>query len=384
MKKIISLFLILCIVPLSGCARIKTQLNELSLVLCSGIDLSEDGRYLYTVQVLNTQGSPKSNGGNKTQSTSINIFTSEGYTITEAFNNASIISGKPLFFSHSRMVVVGERLAKHGLSDMMDKLFRHYNIRPDGLLFVTKGTAKDIVSTYTPDQGIPAEKLRSMSMQQRDTGYSISYSRLDFIEQITNKSHAASIGLINLRPDQKFSNRFDLYGAGVFKKNKLVGYLDASETRGLQWVNGKIINGSVRVSLPNGKMVVFDILNSESNIKPIINGNDLTMEINIKEESLISETNDNINLMKHYKQMNKLAAFESDAIKREVSSTLAASQNSLKTDIFGLGDEIYAKKPKYWKTIENNWDKIYPHVKVKINVKCIVRRPGIVSKPILE
>ncbi|URZ03253.1 hypothetical protein [Clostridium felsineum] len=52
MKKIITLFLILCALPLSGCAKIKTELNGLSLVLCSGIDLSEDGRYLYTVEVI--------------------------------------------------------------------------------------------------------------------------------------------------------------------------------------------------------------------------------------------------------------------------------------------------------------------------------------------
>lgn len=313
MKKIITLFLILCVLPLSGCAKIKTELNGLSLVLCSGIDLSEDGRYLYTVEVLNTQSFQNSSGGNKAQAPTINIFSSEGYTITEAFNNASIISGKPLFFAHSRLVVVGERLAKYGLSDMMDKLFRHYTIRPDGLIFVTKGNAKDIVSTYTPDQGIPAEKLRNMSNQQKITGYSISYSRLELVKKLTNKSHAAAIGLISLRPDQKFSNRFNMYGAGVFKKDKLVGYLDSSETRGLQWVNGTITNGSIRVPLPNGKRVVFDILNSKSKIKPIIKGNNLTVEINVKEESLISETNNNVDLMKHYKQMDKLAELESNA-----------------------------------------------------------------------
>ncbi|KHD36785.1 spore gernimation protein GerK [Clostridium acetobutylicum] len=383
MKKLISIFLILCTFLLCGCSDIKHELNRLSLVLCSGIDLSEDGRYIYTVEILDIGSSSSKTSGRQGSAPNVNVFSSEGHTITEAFNNASILSGKPVFFAHSRLVVVGERLAKYGLSDLMDKLFRHYTIRPDGLMFVTKGEAKDIVSTYTPDQPIPAEKLRTMSMLQKMTGNSISYSRLDLVKQLTSKSHAGTVGLISLRPDRKFSNRFNMYGAGVFKKDKLAGYLDAYETRGLQWVNGNITSGSIRVPLPDGKRIVFDIIDSKSKIKTKINGNKLSMEINIKEESLISETNDKTNVMKHYKEMDKLAKLEGEAIKKEVSSALAASQYRLKADIFGFGSQIYRDNPKYWKTIEGNWDNIFPNVKVKVNVKCIVRRPGLTSQPIL-
>lgn len=167
------------------------------------------------------------------------------------------------------------------------------------------------------------------------------------------------------------------------KKDKLVGYLDTYETRGLQWVTGHISSGSILVPLPDGKRIVFDIIDSKSKIKTKVNGNKLTMEINVAEESLISETNDKTNVMKHYKEMNKLAKLESEAIKKEVSSALAASQDRLKTDIFGFGSEIYRDNPKYWKTVENNWDNIFPNVNVKINVKCIVRRPGLTSQPII-
>ena len=151
MKKIISILSIIFFTfSLVGCIEAKTELNNLSVVLADGFDLTKDNKYLLTVQVLSTQKNSSSSMGGQSKggqqiSSDIIVYSVEGETPTDAISKLSIKFGNELFFGHSKYMVIGKDLAQAKLDLLVDAMLRGHDTRLDNVLLVTKGKASDIV-----------------------------------------------------------------------------------------------------------------------------------------------------------------------------------------------------------------------------------------------
>ena len=207
-------------------------------------------------------------------------------------------------------------------------------------------------------------------------------NRVDFANALYNKTSAPIMGVINVQ-NENGNNVFNLAGTAVFHKDKLIGFMDMYQTRGMQWIKGKVKSGEVVVDLPDKKKVVFPLISSKSKIKSIIKNGVLTMEVNIKEESNIHEMTENLDTIKDYKLIDKLDKWQSEAIAKEAELAVYAAQKQFKLDIFDFSGVIKRDNPDYWSKIEKNWDSVFPNIKVEINVDAKVRRTGIMSKPII-
>lgn len=384
MKKFISIFIIIIFtITSTGCKESKQEINQMGIVLTSGFDLSPDGKYIITSQILNTQkGSSSASQQNAQQDSSeFTVFTSLGNTPVNATTNLSETYGKPLFFGHAKYIVLGEKLAKSGVSLLMDLVFRLRTARPDTVILVTKGKAADIIKAAVPDEKIQADKIENLVMFQSSKGYSPNISRLQFASVLLNKTGAPILGLINLKNEFNTDNVFDLSGTAVFKGDKLIGYMNINETRGMQWINGKVQSGTIAASLPTGDIVNFSILKSKSKIKPILKDGTLSMQINIKEEGNIIEMSAPLNPMENYKIMDELGTLQANAIKSEVLLALNAAQKQYKADVFGFGKIVSENYPDFWDKIKSNWPSIFPNLKIDVNVISEVKRPGTISKP---
>lgn len=384
MKKFISIFIIIIfIITSTGCKESKQEINQMGIVLTSGFDLSPDGKYIITSQILNTQkGSSSASQQNAQQSSpEVAVFTSLGENPVTATTNLSETYGKPLFFGHAKYVVLGEKLAKSGVSLLMDLVFRLRTARPDTIILVTKGKASDIIKASVPDEKIPADKVENLAMFQSSKGYSPNISRLQFANVLLNKTGAPILGVINIKNEFNTDNVFDLSGTAVFKGDKLIGYMDINETRGLQWINGKVQSGTIKASFPNGDIANFYILKSKSKIKPILKDGSLSMQINITEEGNLIEMSAPLNPMENYKIMDELSTLQANAIKSEVLLALNAAQKQYKADVFGFGKIVSENYPDFWDKIKSNWPSIFPNLKIDVNITSQVKRPGIISKP---
>lgn len=384
MKRLISIFImIILIITFTGCKESKQEVNQMGVVLATGLDLSPDGKYIFTAQILNTQAetSPGSKNNSGQNSHDVNIFTSSGDTPSAASSNLVESYGKPLFFAHSKYVVLGENLAKIGVQSFIDSVFRMRTTRPDTILLVTKCKAADIIKADIPDEKIPADKVENLAMFESSKGYSPNISRLQFANVLLNKTGAPILGLINIKNEFNTDNVFDLSGTAVFKGDKLIGYMGINETRGMQWINGKVQSGTISASLPNDDIVNFSILKSKSKIKPILKDGSLSMQINIKEEGNLIEMSAPLNPMENYKIMDKLGTLQANAIKSEVLLALNSAQKQYKADVFGFGKIVSENYPDFWDKIKSNWSSIFPNLKIDVNVTSEVKRPGIISKP---
>lgn len=376
MKRFIAIVLIILFTLSStGCSRTKQEINNLSIILAIGFDLTPENKYIFEAQILNTQ-SPKKSLSN------IVVFTSTGDTPYDAINRMSTSLGKNLFFGHSAYIIIGNSLAQNGVSLLLDAILRNPDSRPDRPLLVTKGNALDIIKTITIDEKIPANAIDNILKFQVGKGFVPLTTRLDFANALESKTAAPIAGMINLEKNIQANNRFNVAGTAVFKKDKLAGYLDKKETRGMQWVNGKITTGNLVVETKNMGIITFDVLNTNSKIKPIIKNDSITMQINIKVKSNIIEMTENLDLMKNPNKLEDLNKLQNKAIESEIKLTLEKAQKIFKADVFDFGSIIHRSNPKFWNSIKNDWQNIYPNIKVEITVNSSIKRTGSISKPI--
>lgn len=385
MKKLTAIFMIIIImISTTSCQGTKQELDHLSVVLAMGFDLTSENKYLLSFQVLNSKKQPtfKNNETTKEQfSSDVLTYKMDGNTPNEAIDKLSTEIGRNLFFGHTKYIVVGENLARYGLSFFTDVVLRGYESRPSNLLLVTKGNALDVISTSTSSDSIPANTIESLKRQQSTHGYAPIVSRIDFANALSHKTLAPIIGVVEIVKNQT-DNTFKFSGTAVFKKDKLVGYLDMAETQGMQWIKGKVQNTIIPTVLDNDGFITFDVLKAKSKVTAEIIGDTVKIHVNIKEQGNIVEMSPSINVMESPWSMIELSKLKKAAIESRIKSAINKAQKDLKADIFDFGGVVYKKNPNFWKTIEDDWDEIFPTIDVTINVDSKLKRPGIINKPI--
>ena len=385
MKKNFLLFMIIISVFFTlGCKGTKQEIDKLAIVMAVGFDLTEENKYMVTVQILNVEKQSSGNGmkaGAQQNLSDTIVYSAEGDTPSAAVAKLSTQLGKKIFFFHSKYTVIGETLAEAGLALQVDAILRGQETRLDLPLFVTKGRAFDIIAATTPEEKIPANSVASLIGQQELMGYSPIVSRVDFGSALENKTLAPILGIININKNKYSTATFEMSGTAVFKKDKLIGFLDTNQTRGMQWIKGKVKAGNIVVPSWKDRAISFEITTASSKIKPILKDNKIMIEINIKEKGNIRELTGDIDPMKEPKIMEELSKVQGKAIENEVKLALKASQKDLKADIFDFGGIIHSDCPEIWKRMEKDWEVIYPDINVEVKIKADLERPGVISKP---
>jgi spore germination protein KC len=70
-------------------------------------------------------------------------------------------------------------------------------------------------------------------------------------------------------------------------------------------------------------------------------------------------------------------------LKKRVHIALTQAQK-MNADIFGFADAFYRKYPKEWNRAKDRWDEIFPKVKVQVDRKAKITRPGLTGKNLFK
>ncbi|MCB2292776.1 Ger(x)C family spore germination protein [Clostridium algoriphilum] len=387
MKKIIFIFLLIMIsIFTTSCKGTKVELNNLAVAVAIGYDITPEGKYMLTAQILNPQkdssgGMMGKKAGSQQKATDVVVFNSIGDSISDCKGQLTIKLGKELNYSHVSFIVVGKHLADSGIYTVLDAALRGYKMSPDTPLLVTKGDAFDIIRATSVQEKIPANELDNILSLQSSFGFTNTVSILDFVNSLSSKTASPVVGVVNLSEDNDADETFEVVGTAVFKKDKLLGFMGMNETRGMQWIKGKVKFGFITTLSQDGAKITFEIDRSSSKIKPSIKTDSYAMLITIKEESVICEMTDELDPMKTPEIMNRLNIRQDDAISNEIKLAINAAQKKFDADIFGFGEIIHRDCPKEWTHIEGKWKDIFPDLNIKVTVSSSLKRPGYISKP---
>ncbi|MBP2654821.1 MAG: gerBC 3 [Firmicutes bacterium] len=390
-KFLISLLIIISIAT-TGCWDAR-ELDECAIVSALGID-KDATCYIVSLQVLNPG---QIAGKNKGSGSPVITYAATGSTVFEAYRKVYTECPRKLVYNHLQVLVFGEKLAREGLAPILDFITRRFEIRADFVLFVAKNTSvKEVISVLTPAEVIPAESLFNSVLLAKEFWGATTVVTIDkLISMLVTEGKAPVVAGVEISGNTDSSDKTDnlkkvvmpatvkIVPLGVFKKDRLVGWLNERDSKGYNYITGMGKNFLSVITLPQGGMVEMKILSTkvfltaaEAEEQPEIN---IKMEI----EGTINGISTDIDLLKE-ENIRMIEAEEEKEIENILAGAIFTAQKQYNSDIFGFGDVIHRTNYRVWESLRDNWDEIFPSLHVNIKVKVRVTGTSLKANSILE
>jgi spore germination protein KC len=391
------LFILIILLTLTGCWN-RRELNDLAITEMIGFDKKGD-QYEISAQVVNPgEVATKKGGGSK--GAPVVTYSETGNTIFETFRKITARSPRNLYFSHLRVLVISEQLAREGIGKTIDFISRYHQFRTDFFIVVTKGeSAKKILEIYTPPlEIIPGNNIhRALDVSSKYQAGSGKVTLDTLISDIISGKKQPVVAGIEVAGDKereemgtkenvdkiKPISHLLSVGLAVFKKDKLVGWLNEEESKSYNFIRDKVKNTVLDISCPKGGKLVVEIIRSKSKVKGnIINGKP-EVNVELRLEANVADVECEIDLTKT-KTIYELEKSSEKKLKDDLLRAINKAQKKYKADIFGFGEAIHCSSPKEWKKIKKSWDQEFVNVPVNVKVDVKIRRLGTVKDSYLK
>ena len=329
MKYLKIIIIILFITITTGCYNYR-ELNDLGITTSVGISKKGD-TYNLVIEVLKTE--TLSSDENKIETI---LYESSGSTIQEALRRAILLSPKRLYANHLYMILIDEEVARDGISSVMDLFFRDAESRKQFYVLISKDDIKKVLKN---SDGITAKSLVERLKVNDD--YLSNTTPITFSKLLT-KYVNPNIEMVI--PSVKLDNNdVVISNTGIFKGDKLVGYIDEHESLYYSLIMNNV-SDTVLTSLYKNEYTTIEIDNTDT----AINVSNNTFKIKIDLSGYIAEINSKVDLTNPKVIEEIETTFEKD-LKCRISYFIKNIINKYDTDIFGFKDLIYKKDFKNYK-----------------------------------
>lgn len=386
------LVLLLAAQLVSGCWS-SHELNDLSIVVGLGIDLEGD-KYKVTVQVVNPgQVAVKKQGGSPTSP--VITYEETGVTIPEAVRRMTVKAPRAIYFAHMRIVVLGSDLAQSGISRPLDYISRDLEMRNDFYLVIAKNaTASDILKTFSSIDPIPANNMYTkLETSDKLWAATAKMTLVQLLQDLSKQGKSPTMTGIEIIGDRSASNKasngqyisppvmLTYSGTAVFMGDRMVGWLDETETKALNYVQNNVVHTVGFVSCPRGDgNISMEVARSKTRIAVNTRRGEPEFDVYLRLEQNISDIEcgtdmSDVDIITDLKRQTDLK------LKRMIEDAIRKVQQKYGTDVFGFGDVLHGKAPEAWHAIKD-WNEVFTHVKVRVHVNSILRRTGTILQPV--
>ncbi|MBM7867494.1 Ger(x)C family spore germination protein [Heliomicrobium gestii] len=264
--------ILLCGLILPGCWD-KRELDQYAFVLSMGVDLGPQEEIELTVRISipSSLTAQAGRGGVSSPAEVSKVITATGRTIPEAMSHLDSQVERQVSYMHCRTVLLGEKIAQHGIVPYLDVFNRYREFRRALFVFIVKDVAvRDIFMNTTPVlETNVARYLESIATSEERTDYA-PVTRLLDINRTIEEYHVDTVisvfalndQILKEKPDSKVKprptpefrkdgtetpgvepetsaghlhrsggNPLEYIGSAVFIGGKLVTYMDGAENR---------------------------------------------------------------------------------------------------------------------------------------------------------
>jgi spore germination protein len=372
---------ILLLFSLTGCWSSR-ELEDLNISIGLAIDKAkkdaiergfekQNGNYpkkdviTLTHQLVNTKATSSESKGGSQQKSYINISVS-GDSYLQLLREVSIKNDRPIIFHHTKVIVIGDAIARrNGLDQLLDLFFRDNEMRPSCQVFISKGRAIDTLESKKPGV-IPANRLLGIADNQYKTTKILPPMSLGKTEsQLLSGSSFLLQNVISTDGEIKLSGAAVING----KTKKLEGFLSEAEVEGITWITGKGKGGLVKIrDKKTGQVIIYEIKSMKSKITPhVVNGKVQSFDMKIKSEGRISENwNGEAPHGKNFRKSTEKTVEEE--VNRLIKNTLVTMQEKFHVDVAGFGNQVRIEYPRVWERGKKDWDQTFSEVPIKYTV----------------
>lgn len=272
-----SFIVIMCIVLLLGFNASYTSLNidNLAYVVALGVDVGENDIYKVSFQFIPRSGEEKSESTSSSNGNKTVINTVEAPSLNTAINLMNSYLARKINLSHCKVVIFSEEVAINGISKEIYSLVNNSQARPSTNIIICKNTAEKYIKDTNPVLENSITKYYELfPNSSKYTGYIYNATLGDFFSQLVSSTCEpfAILGGINsnmyndnnnISPSNNIGDMkstetsfsglrgSENIGIAVFKEDKLVGELDATETLCISIIKGEV--SSFLIHIPNPK-----------------------------------------------------------------------------------------------------------------------------------
>ena len=309
------------------------------------------------------------------------VYIGSGKTIFEALQKMAASEHHKLYFAHTNVILFDEELvSSKGIKSVLDFYERNPEIRLNTWLLISpKGQLDKVLSTdvgLRMDTGTILEE--TIINEKTDSSFDVG-NISDAVELLNKSGSELFVAGISISPKGSGNSNgsgdktFSIRDIAVFKGEKMLGWLNTEEHRGLSWINGNFKGGVMVIPFEN-KALSLQIANMKSKIKPEISNGEMQININLEVASSIIESQGNFDFM-NAETIKKIEKTQNEEIKKDITAVLNRSRE-LQSDFLGFGSYFNQRYPVLWKEIKNDWYSYFPDIEVNIYVNSTIKNTG--------
>lgn len=392
------------------------EINELEFVRTVALDHGTDNNMRVTIlmrkekQTSGAAGGEGSGGGGE-EGGEAEIITGEGNTAFSTQRFFQSYADKFLFYGHADYILIGEAAAGEDLRKYLDFVTRDHEYRLTAHVYIAQGKAEDIL---TSSKAFLPDKLRSLYKSVEDLSTSNEIAIYDLVSKLEdNRTFAVTVPIVKLLETeslQKMENKKQQSGQGgqsgtgagsgqgpgaevqktkeialggfaVIKNFKLIGFLDDYQARACLFVTNKISSASIEVPDQTGSYVGLELLESKTQIVPVIKDARLTgVTVKTMFQTNVDEIHGVENIFKE-DRLKYIESEQSNQIKKQIEDLVRYAQDN-KADFIGIGQAVSMAHPLIWKECESNWPEIFSSLDISVQVESKVDRSYNITEPI--
>lgn len=321
-QKVVCLIIsIMICLNLSSCGA--KQLDERLIIKAVGVDI-KNGKYELTVQSIVTDGSEQ-------EGESIQIISSLGNSVYDAVNNAILKTGKQPMLGQNLCIILGYDTAKQDIRTTLDYFVRSYDARPTASVYISKTTAKDILTAKSNGKTITAQSIEQLAQAEHISAGAVTTDVLGIVTDLEDDITDTFAPIIEKNKVSDGVEELAITGTAIFRDNTVVGVLDKTQSMGVLIVTDRLKEGSVTV---NNDKVMFSA--AISNCRTNVDIDDFNVYISVSADACIYESGEYIVA----EIQNKYRMYIEDKLEEAVRSALDKSLGELGADVFSLHNHI--------------------------------------------
>lgn len=277
---------IMCVVLLLGFNASYTSLNidNLAYVVAIGIDVGKNDVYKVSFQFIPRSSEEKSESSTSSNGGKAVINTVEAPSLNTAINLTNSYLARKINLSHCKVIIFSEQVATYGISKEIYSLINNSQARPSANIIICKNSAERYIKDTNPIlENLITKYYELFPNSGKYTGYIYNATLGDFFNQLVSNTCEpfAILGGIN---SNMYSNNNKIsysnntgnmkstetsfsglrgsenIGVAVFKNDKLVGELNATETLCLSIIKGEVSSFLIHVPNPKDSEKEIDLI----------------------------------------------------------------------------------------------------------------------------
>ncbi|MDT8860661.1 Ger(x)C family spore germination protein [Alkalihalobacillus sp. MEB130] len=391
-KKFLVTILLLLLGIATGCWDRK-ELDQVSLVTGLALEISEDDAFSLTIEAINAS---ELNAQTAEGLAPTITYELKGLTMAELLNKMNMGITRELNFSHTRTLIVDEKVAEEGISKFLQFLEKSGQFRNDFQIIVAKGVkATDIITTTYPIQKVPSMKMYEQFTTIEETWGGYPQSALtDFVFSLTSEGrHPVSAAVtvkgkpeeghnVDDNKDLDLDAVLEYSGMAMFHNDRLVGFLSVEETRNYMWTQD--INRTTATA-PCGEDGYFalQIYNSHTKVDASFE-NDVpkfTVRVIIEGDIHDNQCAHGLDEISTYENYQKIME---EHLEEKLTKTITSVQENHGVDVFGFGEHLSKQQYKKFKEHVDDWDEEFSHAVIDVVASVYIRRDGMRTKSFID